>query len=107
MQKAILDFHIHSRFSRACSKELNFSNIAKWAHIKGINIIGSGDFTHPQWIKEFEEEMRDNGNGLYQLKNDEYNAVHFILSTVVSFIFKINEKVIIIDICILFSILVE
>jgi len=101
MQKAILDFHIHSRFSRACSKELNFSSIAKWSQIKGIDIIGSGDFTHPQWIKEFEEQMESNRNGLYRLKSGEYNQVYFILSTEVSCIYKKNDKLRRIHVCIL------
>lgn len=101
MQQAILDFHIHSRFSRACSKELNFLNIAKWSHIKGINIVGSGDFTHPQWIKEFEDNMKSNGNGLYQLKSREYSDVYFLLSTEVACIYKKNDKVRRIHICIL------
>lgn len=101
MQKAILDFHIHSRFSRACSKELTYQNIAKWSHIKGINIVGSGDFTNPIWIKEFEELMKSNGNGLYSLKSGEYSDVYFILSTEVSCIYKKNGKVRRIHICIL------
>ncbi len=101
MHKAILDFHIHSRFSRACSKELTFENIAKWSHIKGINIVGSGDFTHPVWIKEFEELMKSNGKGLYSLKSGEYSDIYFILSTEVSCIYKKNGKVRRIHICIL------
>ncbi len=103
MQKAILDFHIHSRFSRACSKELTFFNIAKWCQIKGVNIVGSGDFTHSAWIKEFEDSMKSNGDGLYSLKSGEYSDVYFVLSTELSCIYKKNGKVRRIHVCILMS----
>ena len=45
----IADLHIHSRFSRATSKALNARHLAAWARCKGINVLGTGDFTHPQW----------------------------------------------------------
>ncbi|MGD9276057.1 MAG: endonuclease Q family protein [Candidatus Pacearchaeota archaeon] len=59
------DLHIHSRFSRACSKELNFPNLVKWAKVKGLNLLGTGDFTHPVWINEIKENLKDNGKGFY------------------------------------------
>ena len=65
----IADLHIHSRFSRACSPELTLPNIEKWCRIKGINIIGTGDFTHPQWFKEMREQLEESEcDGLYRLK---------------------------------------
>ena len=60
----IADLHIHSKYSRACSINLSFENLVKWAKIKGINLIGTGDFTHPLWIKEIEEKLIEK-NGLY------------------------------------------
>jgi uncharacterized protein (TIGR00375 family) len=54
----IADLHIHSRFSRACSSNLNFENLVKWAKIKGLNLIGTGDFTHPLWLKEIKEQLK-------------------------------------------------
>jgi uncharacterized protein (TIGR00375 family) len=60
------DFHIHSRFSRACSTNITLENLAKWAKIKGINILGTGDFTHPQWFKEIKEKLVEK-NGFYYL----------------------------------------
>jgi uncharacterized protein (TIGR00375 family) len=61
----ISDLHIHSRFSRACSKDLNFDNLVKWAKIKGLNLLGTGDFTHPVWLEEIKNNLLDNGKGFY------------------------------------------
>ena len=51
----ISDLHIHSRFSRACSKNINFENLVKWAKVKGLDLLGTGDFTHPIWIEEIKK----------------------------------------------------
>ena len=63
----IADLHIHSRFSRACSHNITFENLVKWAKIKGLNLLGTGDFTHPLWLKEIKEKLTDCGNGFYYL----------------------------------------
>jgi PHP family Zn ribbon phosphoesterase len=47
--KLIADFHIHSRYSRACSKDLTLPNLSEWAKKKGISLLGTGDFTHPDY----------------------------------------------------------
>jgi uncharacterized protein (TIGR00375 family) len=60
------DLHIHSRFSRACSKNIDFENLVKWAKIKGLHLLGTGDFTHPVWIEEI-KKLEDRGNGFYYL----------------------------------------
>jgi len=60
----IADLHIHSRFSRACSININFENLVKWAKIKGLNLLGTGDFTHPVWLEEI-KKLRDGGKGFY------------------------------------------
>src|SRR3989339_2044475 len=64
----IADLHIHSRYSRACSPELNLANIAKWCQIKGINLVSTGDFTHPAWIEEIKRDLEEVGNGFLKLK---------------------------------------
>ena len=87
----VADLHIHSRFSRSCSKQINFRNLSHWSGIKGINLLGTGDFTHAQWLKEFEEEVVDLKNGFYKLKNDK-NSVNFVLSSEISCIYKQNDK---------------
>jgi hypothetical protein len=58
------DLHIHSRFSRACSKNIDFENLVKWAKIKGLNLLGTGDFTHPIWFEEI-KKLKSNGKGFY------------------------------------------
>ncbi len=60
------DLHIHSRFSRACSTNITFENLVKWAKVKGLNLLGTGDFTHPLWLKEIKEKLIEK-NGFYYL----------------------------------------
>jgi len=62
--KIIGDLHIHSRFSRACSKNITIENLVKYAKIKGIGLLGTGDFTHPLWLKDIKEKLVEK-NGLY------------------------------------------
>lgn len=55
----IADFHIHSRFSRACSRDLTLENLDATGRVKGVQIIGTGDFTQPEWFREMEEELEE------------------------------------------------
>ena len=103
MHKVIADLHIHSRFSRACSKQLTVPNLAKWAEIKGINILSTADFTHPEWLKELKDNLIDNGHGLFKLNSGDYPDTHFILSTEVSCIYKKGDKTRRLHICVLMS----
>ncbi len=80
----IADLHIHSRYSRATSKELNIPNLVKYAKIKGITLLGTGDFTHELWLKELKTQLRYNENGM--LANRE--GFPFILSSEISSIYK-------------------
>jgi len=82
--KIFSDLHIHSRFSRATSGELNIQNLVKYAKMKGVNLLGTGDFTHPSWLKELKSELREDGSGI--LKNKK--GFGFLLSTEVSNIYK-------------------
>ena len=75
------DLHIHSRFSRACSKNINFENLVKWAKIKGLNLLGTGDFTHPQWFEEI-KQLKSNGKGFYY-----FDDFPFIITGEVSLIY--------------------
>lgn len=97
----IADLHIHSHYSRATSKDMSPEGIWKWAQLKGVTVIGTGDFTHPQWLKELDEKLEPRGNGLFALKkefqtNDVPEAckadVHFILSAEISCIYSKNGK---------------
>ena len=63
------DLHIHSRFSRATSKALTIPNLAAWAGAKGIDVLATGDFTHPVWRQELRDGLElDENTGLYRLK---------------------------------------
>jgi len=76
------DFHIHSRFSRACSKNIDIPTLVKWAKVKGLNILGTSDFTHPVWLGEIKKLLVSNGKGLYF-----YEDFPFILSGEISLIY--------------------
>ena len=64
------DTHIHSRFSRACSKDCDLRNLAWWALRKGISVVGTGDFTHPAWAEELKESLIPAEPGLFRLRPD-------------------------------------
>lgn len=90
----VLDLHLHSRFSRACSASLTLPNIEKACQRKGIDIIGTADFTHPQWFKELKEQLVEIDNsGLYRLAEAADSQVKFLLSTEVALIYKQGDKV--------------
>ncbi len=60
-----VDLHIHSRFSRACSKNITLENLEKWARVKGIGLLGTGDFTHPVWLQEIKDNLEERKGILY------------------------------------------
>ena len=64
VMRIIADLQIHSKYSRACSQELNPKNIGAGAGKKGINIIGTGDFTHPKWLAELKESLEETNMNL-------------------------------------------
>jgi uncharacterized protein (TIGR00375 family) len=88
----VLDLHIHSKYSRACSPQLTLENIAITCVTKGVDIISTADFTHPLWFKEIENKLEEiNNSGLYQLK-DSNCVTKFILGTEVSLVYKDKDK---------------
>lgn len=98
----IADLHIHSRYSRATSKDLTPEQLDYWARRKGIQILGTGDFTHPAWREELQEKLVPAEDGLYALKdelqlNDQTSTVgekaRFVISGEISSIYKKNGKV--------------
>lgn len=66
----IVDLHVHSHYSRATSKDSTLEGLYRWGKIKGINIIGTGDFTHPGWFAEIQEKLEPAEGGLYRLRGD-------------------------------------
>ncbi len=83
----IADFHIHSKYSRATSKDLDLANIAKYGKMKGLTLIGTGDFGHPLWLKDLKHKLHDNGNGTYA-----YDDVSFILTVEISLMYTQDKK---------------
>ena len=78
----VADFHIHSKYSRATSSALDADELAKWARIKGIGLLGTGDFTHPLWLAELKEKLQPTGHGFFS-----YRGATFILTSEVNTLF--------------------
>ncbi len=89
--KIIADLHIHSSYSRATSREMNLPELARWADMKGINLLGTGDFTHPAHFASIVKLLEPNGAGLFTLRGSK-NPVHFMLTAEVSNIFSQGGK---------------
>jgi len=88
----VADFHIHSKYSRATSKDMDLEALNKWAKIKGIKVLGTGDFTHPEWLKNLKEKLEPAEPGLFKLRKLE-SEVRFILTAEISCIYSKNNKV--------------
>ena len=82
-----IDLHIHSRFSRATSPALNPASLNLWAGYKGLSLIGTGDLTHPAWLKELGETLVQRDDGFYSL-TDEPTGIRFVPTGEVSAIYK-------------------
>lgn len=78
----ICDFHVHSKYSRATSKDMNIEHLARWAKVKGIDLLGTGDFTHPQWFNELKERLEPVEYGIFK-----HGDILFILTAEVSNIY--------------------
>ena len=89
--KFIADFHLHSKYSRATSPDMNLESLDKWAKIKGLKVLGTGDFTHPEWSKSLKEKLEPAEPGLYKLKLED--ETRFILTSEISCIYTKNNKV--------------
>lgn len=90
--KFIADFHIHSKYSRATSRDMDLENLDKWARIKGIKVLGTGDFTHPEWFKNLKEKLESAEPGLFRLKSGD-SETRFILTAEISCIYSKNNRV--------------
>jgi len=75
--------HIHGKYSRATSKSLDLFNLEKYARLKGVNLLGTGDFTHPEWIKHLKENLSEDGTGVLKSKT----GFPFLLQTEISLIY--------------------
>ncbi len=89
--KIVADLHLHSKYSRAVSQQMVVPQIARWAFKKGINLVGTGDWTHPLWLRELKENLIEKKEGIFSLK-DSSSSVFFLLSTEISSIYVQNGK---------------
>ncbi len=82
----VADLHIHSRFSRACSPQLNIPNLVEWAKYKGINVMGTGDFLHPLWFAELKRDLVEDGSGFLSYSKD--SDIKFVLTVEIASIYS-------------------
>jgi uncharacterized protein (TIGR00375 family) len=90
--KFVADFHIHSKYSRAVSPLMDLENLDMWAKIKGIKVMGTGDFTHPKWFEEIKGKLSPAERGLFKLNNSD-SSTRFILTSEISCIYSKGGKV--------------
>jgi uncharacterized protein (TIGR00375 family) len=85
------DLHVHSKHSRATSKEMGLEALAYWGKLKGIKLVATGDFTHPVYFSEIKAKLEETADGIYCLKEGD-KATHFILVTEVSNMFTQGKR---------------
>ncbi|MBS1126326.1 MAG: hypothetical protein H6Q93_315 [Nitrospirae bacterium] len=99
--KYIADFHVHSKYSRATSPDMSPGGLWRWSQLKGVTVIGTGDFTHPRWLAELQEKLEPAAEGLFSLKKKFRpdtvpesckTDISFILSAEISCIYRKHDK---------------
>ena len=85
--RVIADLHLHSRYSRATSRDMDVEHMAQWSRIKGITLLGTGDFTHPVWLRELRAKLEPTGRGLFT-----HHGAHFMLTVEVSNIYPAGGR---------------
>ena len=90
--KFAADFHIHSKYSRATSPSMDLESLDKWAVIKGVKVLGTGDFTHPEWLKNLKEKLEPAEAGLFKLRGLA-SQTRFILTSEISCIYSKGGKI--------------
>jgi len=90
--RVFADLQVHSPYSRATSKNMNLKELARFASMKGLDIIGTGDFTHPDWRKEIRRDLQDiSDSGLYRLRDGAFQ-VQYMITGEVNTTFQFGEK---------------
>lgn len=87
----IADLQIHSKYSRAVSQKMDLFEIAHWASKKGIQLVATGDWTHPLWFRHMNENLKETASGIYELRKNP--DVKFLLSTEISSIYSQGGQV--------------
>ncbi|MDQ7827509.1 MAG: endonuclease Q family protein [Armatimonadota bacterium] len=80
--RVIADLHLHSKYSRATSRDMDIEHLARWGQLKGLTLLGTGDFTHPVWFRELRARLTPTGRGLFTA-----GGMHFVLSVEVANIY--------------------
>jgi len=92
--KFAADLQLHSKYSRATSPQMVVENVAQWGKIKGIKVLGTGDFTHPAWFKELKEKLVPAEQGLFRYRDDlSQDPTRFMLTAETSHIYSKNNRV--------------
>ncbi len=87
--RVVADLHVHSPFARACSKDITLDNLVKYARLKGVSLLGTGDFTHPTWLANLKQQLAEDGSGLLR----HSSGFPFLLQTEVANIFSQGGRV--------------
>ncbi len=98
--KIVADLHLHSKYSRAVSQKMEPKTMTQWARKKGIDLLGTADWTHPLWLKELEASLEEEAQGIFKLKEENNNQknkessqpVRFVLSTEIASIYSQGGK---------------
>ncbi len=88
----VADLHLHSKYSRAVSPSMSLFNMDLWASKKGLDILSTGDWTHPLWFREIQNELVEDTKGLFKLKGGKNSKTRFLLSVEVSSIYSQGGK---------------
>jgi len=88
----IADLEVHSKYARAVSSSMNVPTISEWAAKKGISLVGTGDFTHPMWLRELEANLEEAGNGVYKLRDGKSSEPYFLLTSEISCMYTHEGK---------------
>lgn len=91
--RVIADLHIHGKYSRATSSDMDLKSIARFSKVKGLTVVGTGDFTHPKWLREIRDSLVEcNGSGLYRLVDEPNLPIYFMITGEVSTVFEYEGK---------------
>ncbi len=92
--RVIADFHIHSRYSRATSEKMSIQEITRFAKMKGLNLLGTGDFTHPKWLEELKKDLIEiQDSNLYKSAKNPASSVYYMITGEVASIFPFEGSV--------------
>jgi len=92
MKRIIADLHLHSKYSRAVSQQMELPVMARWAQKKGIHLLGTGDFTHPLWFRELKEKLEESQPGIYRFKEGDDRETMFVINGEISSIYTEGGK---------------